>query len=115
MIGHVPLRRTFSAVSAEGEIDESAVDLYATFALRTEHMTWAEILKKRFVVTLGEAGLGKTSEFHHQADELVRAGKAAFFLPLNQLASVETMNLAIDVFAERMSTGAARPSKGVSF
>lgn len=102
MIPHVPIRRTFSTFTAENGIDEDAVDLYAEFALRTEQMTWAEILKKRFVVILGEAGLGKTAEFRHQAGELGLADKAAFFLPLNQLTSSEATNLATEPFASRL-------------
>ena len=46
-------------------------------------MSWEQLLEKPFCVVLGEAGIGKTTEFQDRADRLQRSGKAAFFVPLN--------------------------------
>ncbi|MCY1023761.1 hypothetical protein [Pyxidicoccus sp. MSG2] len=48
--------------------------------------SWLQLLEHRYVVVLGEAGTGKSTEFESQADALVMAGRAAFFVELNDLA-----------------------------
>jgi type II secretory pathway predicted ATPase ExeA len=52
-------------------------------------LTWDALLKKRLVVVLGEAGIGKTYEFRQQAQRLQSEEKAAFFVPLNSLERQE--------------------------
>jgi hypothetical protein len=49
-------------------------------------MTWAELLQYRRVILLAEASSGKSEEFRHQQEELVRAGKPAFFIRIEELA-----------------------------
>jgi hypothetical protein len=52
-------------------------------------LSWSDLLKKRIVIILGEAGTGKTFEFERQAARLQQDNKAAFFLALNELTSRE--------------------------
>ncbi|HZH99188.1 MAG TPA: hypothetical protein VEX38_09475, partial [Fimbriimonadaceae bacterium] len=49
-------------------------------------LTWEEVLNASCVVVLGEAGSGKTSELRGQAERLRTAGRAAFFLRIEDLA-----------------------------
>lgn len=47
---------------------------------------WGELLNKYRVVILAEASSGKTAEFKGAADKLRNTGKAAFFIPIEDLA-----------------------------
>src|SRR5262245_6506045 len=47
---------------------------------------WPKLLKRRRVVLLAEASCGKTEEFHYQQRRLATEGKAAFFVPVEDLA-----------------------------
>jgi hypothetical protein len=47
---------------------------------------WPELLKRRRVVLLAEASCGKTEEFRYQQRRLAAEGKAAFFVPVEDLA-----------------------------
>lgn len=47
---------------------------------------WGELLNKHRVVILAEASSGKTAEFKGAADKLRNTGKAAFFIPIEDLA-----------------------------
>ena len=49
------------------------------------HVGWAELLTEERVILLAEAGAGKTTEMHEQANRLVEQGRFAFFLPLESL------------------------------
>ena len=64
----VLVHRTFSPSPTASE---SSVDDYEYWFHRatggTKNLSWSDLLKKRIVVILGEAGTGKTFEFEHQA------------------------------------------------
>ncbi len=49
-------------------------------------LTWTEVLASPCVALLGEAGSGKTSKLRAQAERLVKEGRAAFFLRVDDLA-----------------------------
>jgi len=48
--------------------------------------SWPDLLAHRRVVLLAEASSGKTEEFQHQQQMLEAAGKAAFFMRIEELA-----------------------------
>src|SRR5690606_26941012 len=48
-------------------------------------ITWSEVCEHRVAAILGEAGSGKTTEFRRQVEELRKAGRAAYFVTLNEL------------------------------
>lgn len=48
---------------------------------------WGALLKHPYVVVLGEAGTGKSTEFHQRAKLLTEEGKFAFFVELSELAA----------------------------
>jgi len=65
------------------------------FSGRSKSLSWSDLLKKRLVVIVGEAGIGKTFEFDKEVKILTDENKAAFFLPLNLLNNHEGFNGAI--------------------
>ena len=77
------VNRSFSPFQ---ESDEAEIDYDYWFRLpRRGELLWSDLLKKRLVVILGEAGIGKTFEFQNEVKTLAGENQAAFFLPLNQL------------------------------
>ena len=84
---HLQLQRTFSLAK---DVENSARDMqdfdYARYRqLHGLHVSasWEQLLEHSFCVVLGEAGIGKTTEFQAQGNKLQKEGKAAFFVPLN--------------------------------
>lgn len=78
------------------------VDLFRTFALPTTNadeepdwttyldskrgvLTWADLHARPVTIVVGEAGVGKTTEFKDETKRLISEGKAAFFVELSQL------------------------------
>ncbi len=89
------LQRTFlKSRIKEGSEVENADEDFSTY-LSGGHSQWSDLLSKRLVVVLGEAGSGKTWEFQDQAKRMRNAGQAAFFLPLNKVNASETFKLAL--------------------
>ena len=90
----VDLHRSFSEhTTAATDSDEQ--DWSQLFDQRQGHLTWTDLHEKPLVVVLGEAGIGKTIEFQGEARRLRCTGKAAFFIPLNQLADVDSWRLVL--------------------
>src|SRR3954470_12480018 len=48
--------------------------------------TWSDLLQKRRVIILAEAGSGKSSEFERQAQTLRGEGKFAFYASVRDVA-----------------------------
>ena len=87
------VNRSFSPFQ---EPNESRIDDDYWFRLGSRSgLLWSDLLKKRLVVILGEAGIGKTFEFQNEAKTLASENQAAFFLPLNQLDTPGGFELAI--------------------
>src|SRR5262249_9028015 len=79
----IPLGRTFHTLSRKVDCDAyEAMNL----PLLDEQLSWPELLHRRRVVILSEAGAGKTAEIREQARWLRREGKAAFFIRLEHAA-----------------------------
>jgi len=79
----IPLNRTFHTLAQQ--VDRDAYDA-ENLPLIGEQLTWPELLKRRRVVILSEAGAGKTAEIREQARNLRREGKVAFFIRLEHAA-----------------------------
>ncbi|MEF8729540.1 MAG: hypothetical protein V5B34_15235 [Accumulibacter sp.] len=58
-------------------------------------ISWNDLIGKRLVVVVGEAGIGKTYEFRTQVRRLRSANKAAFFIPLNLLVNPDDWAIAV--------------------
>lgn len=82
----IALDRTFLEVPESGDGTTPEHQLGASRALGRRE-TWTGLLEHPYVVVLGEAGTGKSTEFARQADEMFRSGQAAFFVELVSLAS----------------------------
>ena len=78
----VDLGRTFVPVRADKPIGKATWGIWHRGAL-----DWADLLERPRVVVLAEASSGKTYEFRRQAAAMRRAGRTAFFTPIEQLAS----------------------------
>jgi hypothetical protein len=98
----VVLNRTFSLFQDSREAPEDDFDYREWVFIRgNAGLSWSDVLKKRVVAILGEAGIGKTFEFQHQAARLQQEDKAAFFLSLNQINGEESVLTALDDQAPR--------------
>jgi len=58
-------------------------------------LTWKDLRDKPLTVVLGQAGIGKTVEFELEVQRLRSAGKAAFFVALNQLVNPQSWSRAL--------------------
>ena len=83
---YLQLQRTFSVAKEmpDDTVDHHDYEFYQTFRnLSNNLMTWEDLLEHQVVVVLGEAGIGKTTEFRDRANHLTQEGQTAFFIPLN--------------------------------
>ena len=88
----IQLSRTFSPtqdLQADGE------DWSGFFGSAEERLTWRDLQEKPLVVILGEAGIGKTTEFELEVERLQSIGKPAFFVALNQISNSESWDRAL--------------------
>ena len=67
------------------DLDRRFQALDSTYRAKLE--TWSDLLAERYVVVLGEGGMGKTTEFRAQAEKRRQAGDFSFFCELIRLAS----------------------------
>lgn len=110
----IDLHRSFSeyaSASTDGE-DE---DWGAFLGLRKGGHAWSDLHEKPLVVVVGEAGIGKTIEFKHEVARLTAEGKAAFFLPLNQLQDSDSWTLALTGCDDAYAAWAASTALGYFF
>ena len=111
---HIDLRRTFSEYKDASPDDEA--ELWKIFLDRqTDRLTWADLHERPLTVILGEAGIGKTFEFENEVDRLRAAGKAAFFLALNQLSGADSWDLALTGRQGDFANWAASDAPGYFF
>ncbi|MGN5353147.1 hypothetical protein ACQ4P5_13860 [Ralstonia sp. L16] len=89
----VELHRSFSRPNKKSENDEDWTH-YIDFGERGR-LTWSDLYEQRVVVVVGEAGIGKTTEFKSETVRLSRAGKPAFFIELSQLVDSDSWSLAL--------------------
>lgn len=82
--GYVNLDRRFQPLSESNAEQLEVLDMFPEYK---SGLTWADLLLKRRVVILAEAGSGKTKELEHQSDELNRQGKFSFFAALEEVGT----------------------------
>jgi hypothetical protein len=68
------------------EKNGSAAEHYAIYGSERNSLSWQDLLEKRRVVILAEAGGGKTEELKAQARLLGAAGKFAFYVTVQDIA-----------------------------
>lgn len=81
--GYVELDRVFRTLPP-AETDAPADEFAPGFG---KTLTWSDLLTKRRVVLLSEAGSGKTEEIRQSALKLLLEGRAAFFMRLEFVVS----------------------------
>ncbi|SKC69605.1 hypothetical protein [Paraburkholderia hospita] len=92
MSRHVDLFRTFTRPREQPEEDD---DWTTYLDVKHGRLTWSDLREKRIVVVVGEAGIGKTTEFRDETRRLRTQGQAAFFVELSQLAMSDSWALAL--------------------
>jgi len=81
---YIDLNRNFVPIKKDEEID---LDVGRYWGKRIGGwLDWDALLNKQRVVILAEASSGKTAEFKGAADKIRNTGKAAFFIPIEELA-----------------------------
>ncbi len=109
------VNRTFSPFQQSGESDRDYESWFDFTGRAWKGLSWSELIEKRLVVIVGEAGVGKTYEFKNEVEILLGEGIAAFFLPLNQLDSLESFQRALIEGIDRYSIWIKSDAKGYFF
>lgn len=110
----IDLYRTFSE-QKDASADGNDLDWSEYLDRRKGRKTWTDLHEKRLVVVLGEAGIGKTIEFQSEVGRLREAGKAAFFIPLNQLSDAGSWSLVLNGHEMEFDAWAASDEIGYFF
>ncbi|MFP3433572.1 hypothetical protein SB781_27710 [Paraburkholderia sp. SIMBA_061] len=111
---NIDLRRTFSEYTNSPTKSEDE-DWLELLGQRQGRKTWSDLHEKPLVVVLGEAGIGKTIEFQSEVARLREVGRAAFFIPLNQLSDAESWKLVLTGFEAEFDAWAASDELGYVF
>lgn len=82
---YVDLDRRFQSMS---ETDAEQLEVLDMFPEYRSGLKWTDILLKRRVVILAEAGSGKSRELEHQAIKLREQGKIAFLAALEDVGKI---------------------------
>jgi len=85
---HIELQRTFGTYK-EPQLEDEDVDWYQHFTSNPRRLTWDDLQRSSVTVVLGEAGIGKTAELQLQAARMKASGRLSFFIPLNELVTVD--------------------------
>ena len=85
---HIELHRTFGKYT-EPQLEDEDVDWYQHFSSNPRRLNWDDLQRTGITVVLGEAGIGKTAELQLQAARMKASGQPSFFIPLNELATVD--------------------------
>jgi len=91
---NIQVSRSFSPFRESGDSQTDYED-WSRLVRRDKGLSWNDLLKKRLIVILGEAGIGKTYEFQNRVRILAAEDRAAFFLPLNQLDAPDGVRQAL--------------------
>ncbi len=112
---YVNLNRQFCVVDRT-ELDDVSTLLFESQShYFSEALCWDQLLERRRVVILGQAGTGKTRELQEQQDRLFRVGKPAFFLTLENLARDGIAKSLNPGHRQRFSVWAEAPSEPAWF
>lgn len=85
---HIELHRTFGKYT-EPQLEDEDVDWYHHFSSNPRRLNWGDLHHASVTVVLGEAGIGKTAELQLQAARMKASGQPSFFIPLNELVTVD--------------------------
>ncbi len=97
------------------EDDKSSLDEHTQWNSYEGSFKWSDLLKKKRVVLLAEAGCGKTEEFRAATNKLNSEGDAAFFLRIEDLAD-DGMEASLDCNAiEKFNTWKKHNTKTTYF
>jgi hypothetical protein len=88
----IDLLRTFS-LSEDLDRTGNEEDWALYFGQHRGRRTWNDLHAVPLSIVIGEAGIGKTSEFTMEVDRLAGKGEAAFLLSLNQLTDTDSWQL----------------------
>jgi len=80
---YIDLNRNFVPINKDEEVN---LDIGLYWGKQVGGwLNWEDLLDKSRVVILAEASSGKTSEFKGTTEKLRNNGKAAFFIPIEEL------------------------------
>ncbi|TGN17767.1 hypothetical protein EHR03_01495, partial [Leptospira mayottensis] len=79
----IDLNRQFKIISRD---QKNIDDQFDYFDFTSSFILWSDVLQKRRVIVLAEAGTGKTAEFKNVAKKLSIEGKFSFFLRIEDLS-----------------------------
>ncbi|MCH8059489.1 MAG: hypothetical protein IIA11_03415 [Proteobacteria bacterium] len=83
---YVDLDREFIVIDPKVDDLDQLRELASYGGIYAGTVAWDSLWQSQAVVILAEAGAGKTTELEAQADKLVKAGKSAFFITIEELA-----------------------------
>ena len=109
-MAYIALDRRFIEFDDTEDAEEAVAESLA-YRISGQEIKWRDVHSHRFVVILGEAGTGKTTEFEEEAQRLRNDGRQAFFIPLEDLAD-ERISADIEQTVEDWKQGA---DQGVFF
>ncbi|WLE96916.1 MAG: hypothetical protein QTN59_19840 [Candidatus Electrothrix communis] len=89
----IDLHRTFSPAK---ELQDEQDEWLQYLNRDKEELTWPKLYENAVTVVVGEAGIGKTSEFKNEIKRLQNRDEVAFFVELNQLATKDDWELVTD-------------------
>jgi len=84
----IELQRTFGKYT-EPQLEDADVDWYQHYTSNPRRLNWDDLQNTSVTVVLGEAGIGKTAELQLQAARMKASGRPSFFIPLNELVTVD--------------------------
>lgn len=85
---HIELQRSFGTYT-EPQTEDPDCDWHQHFSSNQQRLTWNDLQQNSVTVILGEAGIGKTVELQLQSARVKASGRPSFFIPLNELATVD--------------------------
>jgi hypothetical protein len=88
----IPLNRRFIEWRQTEKDELSDPDLLSRLGVRDGAKTWDDLLKRRRVVILAEAGSGKSEELKGQALRLAADGKVAFYVTVQDVGRLSLEN-----------------------
>lgn len=113
---YVQLDRRFAPFTEESVTEDIIVRSYSdSLFFSRSTLSWEEVLKRRLTVVLGEQGSGKTEEFRQRTEILQQQGKAAFFVPLENLVNRDLRSVLVESDEQRFNEWFRSGEDGVFF
>ncbi len=109
-MAYIALDRRFIEFGDTEDAEEAAAESLP-YQIIGQEIKWRDVHSHRFVVILGEAGTGKTTEFEEEAKRLRNDSQQALFIPLEDLAD-NRISVYVEQAVEEWKRGA---DKGVFF